>query len=345
MRRCTALAALLLAAVACATGLRSPSAMTVDEKIGQLFVYPSTGRFMNEASPESLALVHQVRDNHVGGILWYLLSDVLETARLNRRLQALAKQPLLVAADLEAGVGMRFSDTTTWPWPMAVAATGDPSLAERQGSVVAEEARAIGVNQVYAPVADVNVDPGNTVINVRSYGEDPETVGRFVSAFIRGVQSGGVLATAKHFPGHGDTRVDSHRALPVLTADRARLDRVELVPFRAAIAADVGAVMTAHLALPSIDPTAAPVRTLAAGENPYTDDVSEMARDTTVPASLSAAVVEGLLRHDLGFRGLVVTDALDMGGIVDHFDPGEAAVRAILAGADQVIKSADTDGA
>ncbi|HEU5251298.1 MAG TPA: glycoside hydrolase family 3 N-terminal domain-containing protein, partial [Thermoanaerobaculia bacterium] len=288
---------------------------------------------------------HQVRDNHVGGILWFLLSDVSETARLNRRLQSLATEPLLIAADLEAGVGMRFLDTTNWPWPMALAATGDPSLAERQGRVVAEEARAIGVNQIYAPVADVNVDPANPVINVRSYGEDPENVAQFVSAFVRGAQSGGVLATAKHFPGHGATRTDSHRALPVLSADRARLDRVELVPFRAAIAAGVGAIMTAHLSLPAIDATPAPARTLAPGENPYTDDLAEVARDATVPASMSGAVLEGLLRGDLGFRGLVVTDALDMGGIVDHFDPGEAAVRAILAGADQVIKSPDTDAA
>jgi beta-glucosidase-like glycosyl hydrolase len=338
------LVAALLALTACATALRDPAGLTVDEKIGQLFVIPATGRFMNEASPEYQALVRQVRDNRVGGILW-TVSDVAETVRLNRKLQAISRIPLLVAADLEAGVGMRFLDTTNWPWPMAVAATGDPALAERQGRIVAGEARAIGVSQVFAPVADVNVDPANPVINVRSYGEDPEAVARFVSAFVRGVQSGGVLATAKHFPGHGDTRIDSHRALPVLTADRARLERVELIPFRAAIAAGVGAVMTAHLSLPSIDSTPAPVRALVPGENPYTDDLSEVARDATLPASLSAAVGEGLLRGDLGFRGLVVTDALDMGGIVDHFDPGEAAVRAILAGADQVLKSADTDAA
>jgi beta-N-acetylhexosaminidase len=345
VKRFVGLAALLLAFGCATSSLRGPSTLTLDEKIGQLFVYPATGRFMNEASAEYRALVHQVRDNHVGGILWYLFSDVSETARLDRRLQSLATRPLSVAADLEAGIGMRFFDTTSWPWPMAVAATGDPSFAERQGRVVAEESRAIGVSQVYAPVADVNVDPANPAINVRSYGDDPETVGRFVAAFVRGVQAGGVLATAKHFPGHGGTRIDSHRALPVLTAGRARLERVELVPFRAAIAAGVGAVMTAHLSLPAIDPTRAPVREWAPGENPYTEDVSEVARDATVPASMSAAVVEGLLRGELGFRGLVVTDALDMGGIVDHFDPGEAAVRAILAGGDQVLKSPDTDAA
>jgi beta-N-acetylhexosaminidase len=341
-------AALLLGILAagCASIRPSgPAGWTLDEKIGQLFVYPATGRFMNEESEEWRALVHQVRDNRVGGILWYLLSDVSETARLNRRLQAIASRPLLVAADLEAGVGMRFLDTTNWPWPMAVAATGDPSFAEREGRIVAEEARAIGVSQIYAPVADVNVDPRNPVINVRSYGEDPEAVGRFVAAFVRGVQSGGVLATAKHFPGHGDTRTDSHRALPVLPSDRARLDRVELVPFRAAIAAGVGAIMTAHLSIPMLDATPAPVRELAPGENPETDDPAEIARDATVPASMSPAIVQGLLRSELGFSGLVLTDAVDMGGIVDHFDPGEAAIRAILAGSDQVIKSPDTDAA
>ena len=344
MRRAGILVALLV--VGCVTSRPEGAAhLTLDEKIGEIFVYPATGRFMNEESAEYRALVHQVRDNRVGGILWYLLSDVSETARLNRRLQAIARRPLLIAADLEAGVGMRFLDTTNWPWPMAVAATGDPSFAEREGRIVAEEARSLGVNQLYAPVADVNVDPANPVINVRSYGEDPETVGRFVAAFVRGVQAGGVLATAKHFPGHGDTRIDSHRALPVLRADRERLERVELVPFRAAIAAGVGAVMTAHLSIPSLDATPAPVRALAPGENPETDDPSEIARDATVPASMSPAIVDGLLRRELGFAGLVVTDAVDMGGIVDHFDPGEAAVRAILAGGDQVIKSPDTDAA
>ncbi len=347
MRRSGRLLLLIAAAgVSCVTSQPEPSSrLTLDEKIGQLFVYPATGRFFNEESAEYRALLRQVRDNRVGGILWYLLSDVSETARLNRRLQAAARRPLLIAADLEAGVGMRFLDTTNWPWPMAVAATGDPSFAEREGRVVAEEARAMGVNQLYAPVADVNVDPANPAINVRSYGEDPETVGRFVAAFVRGVQAGGVLATAKHFPGHGDTRTDSHRALPVLRADRARLERVELVPFRAAIAAGVGAVMTAHLSVPTFDSTPAPVRDLAPGENPFTDDAAEIARDATVPASMSPAIVDGLLRRELGFGGLVVTDAVDMGGIVDHFDPGDAAVRAILAGCDQVLKSPDTDAA
>ena len=345
MKKHLLLPAILLAAGCATAAFYRPADLNRNEKIGQLFVYPATGRFVNDASPEYQALVHQVRDNHVGGILWFLAGEVSETARLTRKLQEIARVPLLVAADLEAGVGMRFQETTYWPWPMAVAATGDPTLAERQGRIVAEEARAIGLNQIYAPVADVNVDPANPVINVRSYGEDPETVGRFVAAFVRGVQSGGVVATAKHFPGHGDTHTDSHRSLPILFADRPRLDRVELVPFRAAIAAGVGAIMTGHLSLPAIDATPAPERPSSPGENPYTRDSSEIARDATLPASMSPAAVDGLLRKDLGFAGLVVTDAVDMGGIVDHFDPGEAAVRAILAGADQIPKSPDTDAA
>lgn len=319
--------------------------MSLDEKIGQLFVFASTARFMNEASPEYRELVHQVRDNGVGGILWFQYSNVYEAAFLNRKLQALARTPLLICADLEAGPGMRFHDTTYWPWPMAVAATGDPSLAEREGRIVAEEAREIGFNQIYAPVADVNVDPDNPAINVRSFGEDPQEVARFVAAFVRGVQSRGVLATAKHFPGHGDSHTDSHRSLPVLSATAERLARVELVPFRAAIAEGVASVMTAHLSLPNVDATPAPPRPGATRDNPYTKDATEASRNATVPASLSPSLTEGLLRGDLGFTGLVVTDALDMGGITDHYEPGEAAVRAILAGADQVIKSPDTGAA
>ncbi|HVE66425.1 MAG TPA: glycoside hydrolase family 3 N-terminal domain-containing protein, partial [Thermoanaerobaculia bacterium] len=216
------LSAVALVGAACATSaLRGPAALTLDEKIGQLFVYPANGRFFNEASAEYLALERQVRENRVGGILWFL-ADVGETSRLTRRMQAAARIPLLVSADLEAGVGMRFQHTTYWPWPMAVGATGDPTLAERQGRVVAAEARAIGLNQIYAPVADVNVDPANPVINVRSYGEDPADAARFVAAFVRGVQAGGVLATVKHFPGHGDTHTDSHRSLPILAAGRER---------------------------------------------------------------------------------------------------------------------------
>jgi len=335
----------LAVSAGCATLGTDPASLSLDEKVGQLFVYASRGVFLNEQSSDYRELLRQVRENRVGGILWYQTENVYETAWLSDRLQSAARVPLLVAADLETGLGMRFSDTTDWPWPMAVAATGDPSLAERQGRIVGEEARAVGVNQVYAPVADVNGDPENPNINVRSYGENPADVAGFVAAFVRGLQSTGVVATAKHFPGHGDTHTDSHRSLPILSATADGIDRRDLPPFRAAIGAGVRAIMTAHLAAPALDPSPAPARPEGARENPYTQDAGDVARDATVPASLSPAITTGLLRDRLGFSGLVVTDAMDMGALVDHYDPGEAAVRAILAGADQIPKSPDLDRA
>ena len=349
VRRLAAFALLLTACIltACTTARVSRvEQLTIDEKIGQLFVYAAHGNFMNEGSASYRELQRQVRDNKVGGIIWFV-SNVYETAHLTRRLQAEARVPLLVSADLEAGVGMRFNHTTYWPPAMAVGATGDPTLAEHEGRIAAAEGRLIGVNHILAPVADVNVDPDNPVINARSFGEDPETVGRFVSAFVRGVQSEPVLATAKHFPGHGDTHVDTHRSLPVLAIDRARLDKVELVPFRAAIDAGVASVMTGHLAIPALDPTPAAIRpdAEATDENPYTKDPEETTRSGTVPASLSPAIVTNLLRRDLGFDGLVLGDAFDMGALVAHYDAGDAAVLAIEAGVDIILKSADTDAA
>ena len=338
---------LTLLLTACATNpVPRVESLTLDEKVGQLFVYAAHGTFMNEDSSGYQQLRRQVKENKVGGIIWFV-SNVYETAFLTRRLQAEAKVPLLVSADLEAGVGMRFTDTTYWPPAMAVAATGDPALAEQTGRIAAMEGVAIGVNHILAPVADVNIDPDNPVINARSFGEDPETVGRFVAAFVRGVQSEPVLATAKHFPGHGDTHTDTHRSLPALAVDRARLDRVELVPFRAAIDAGVASVMIGHLAIPALDPTPAPVRPHgeSVGENPYTKDEAETTRDGTVPASLSHPIITNLLRRDLGFQGLVVGDAFDMGSLVAHYDPGDAAVRAIEAGTDLILKSSNTDAA
>ena len=319
---------------------------TLDEKVGQLFVYAGHGVFTNEQSAFYKDLLHQVRDNKVGGIIWFV-SDVYETAFLTQRLQREAKIPLLISADLEAGIGMRFNDTTYWPTAMAIGATGEPRFAEELGSITAREAKAVGVNHILAPVADVNVDPDNPVINARSFGEDPNDVARFVAAFIRGVQSEHVLATAKHFPGHGDTHVDSHRSLPVLDVTRERLDRVELVPFRAAIAAGVGSIMIGHLAVPALDPTPAPVRdhVAATEENPYGTLDHETEKGGTEPATLSHAIITDLLRKQLHFDGLVITDAFDMGGLVAHYEAGEAAVKAIEAGEDQILKSANTDTA
>ena len=304
--------------------------MDLRKKIGQLFVVPVRGDVMRH-----------VRDNHVGGVIWFE-STTAEVARVTAELQAMAETPLLVSADLEAGLGMRCTDATWWPSAMALAATGDVALAEAQARVTAVEASAIGINHVLAPVADVNVDPKNPVINTRSFGERPEEVARYVAAYVRGITSGGCLSTAKHFPGHGDTHVDSHRALPVLDVTRERLDSVELVPFRAAIEADVSSVMMGHLAVPLLDDTVAPVR--AEFENAYGTSRGEVTRGGTLPATVSARMIE-MLRRDLGFEGLVITDAFDMGGLAAHFDAGEAAVRAIEAGEDQILFSTDTDAA
>ena len=335
---------ILLSAVlaACAS---APPRMTLDQKIGQLFVETATGMFMNEQSSQYQTLLRRVREDHIGGIHWYN-ANVYETAWLTRKLQAAARIPMLVSADLEAGIGQRLIQTTFWPWPMAVGATGDPALAEQLGRYTAREARLLGINQVYAPLADVNNDPGNPVINVRSFGEDPHTVAQFVAAFIRGLQSEGVMATVKHFPGHGDTSVDSHRSLPILAVTRERLDAVELVPFRAAIEAGVGSVMTAHLSVPALDPATAPPRAIQRPEDhPFEATAEEIRSDATIPASLSGPITEGLLRREMGFDGLIVTDAVDMGGVTRYFDPAEAAVRAIEAGADQVLKSPNFDEA
>jgi beta-N-acetylhexosaminidase len=309
--------------------------VTEVDPIGQLFVVDARGG-CNVAELE-----RHVRENDIGGVIWFAAPS-REVAEINAHLQSLAQTPLLISADLEAGPGMRFPDLDWWPPAMAIAATGDPTLAEEMGAATARAALSIGVNHVLAPVADVNVDPRNPVINTRSFGEDPHEVAKYVAAFVRGCQSEGALACAKHFPGHGDTHVDSHRALPVLDVTRDRLDRVELVPFRAAIEAGVASVMVGHLAVPAIDDTAAPVR--ASFENAYGIRNEEVTRGGTMPATLSRRVID-VLRRDLGYDGLVVTDAMDMGGLAAHFDPGEAAVRALEAGCDQVLFSPDTDAA
>lgn len=320
------------------------SKMTDAEKVGQLFMVGAEGRYLADDDPAFRKLLSHVTADGVGGVIWFK-SQVEAVVSANARLQGAAKVPLFVAADLEAGAGMRFPDLVWGPYAMAVAATGDPSLAERRARNTALEARALGVNQVYAPVADVNVDPGNPVINVRSFGEDPADVGRFTAAVVRGLQDGGVTAFLKHFPGHGDTSTDSHRSLPVLPFGRDRLLAVELAPFRAGLAAGARGVMTAHLSVPALDGTPAPPLPSAPRDDVFTADVGEVERRGTVPASLSAPIVDGLLRREIGFTGLVVTDSMKMGALAAHFSPGEAAVRAILAGNDVVLHSPDTKAA
>src|SRR3989440_7760963 len=216
--------------------------MSLEEKIGQLISVGINATFLNQDSDAFKALRHQVEDNHIGGIILFR-GPVYESVVLVNRMQQMARYPLLISADLEAGSGMRFDDTVNFPWNMAIAATGNPNYARRAGELTGREARAMGIQQIYAPVADVNNNAANPVINVRSYGEDPKDVARFVAAFVEGAQHAGVIATAKHFPGHGDTATDSHRGLPEIDVTRERLNSVELVPFRAAVDTGVGAVI------------------------------------------------------------------------------------------------------
>lgn len=316
--------------------------MSLDEKIGQLISVGVNATFLNQDSEAFRALRHQVEDNHIGGIILFR-GPVYESVVLVNRMQQLARRPLLISADLEAGAGMRFDDTVNLPWNMAVGATGNPDYARRQGELTAREARALGVEQIFAPVVDVNNNAANPVINVRSYGEEPVAVGRFAAAFVEGAQRGGVIATAKHFPGHGDTATDSHRGLPVINVGRERLDTIELVSFRAAIAAGVGSVMTGHIGLPQLEPTTIAPLPRAESTKPAYADTEVLVENATLPATLSPVLTGRLLRNDLGFDGLVVTDALDMSGLTIYFTQEEAAVRAVAAGADMLLKPSDTE--
>jgi beta-N-acetylhexosaminidase len=271
----------------------------------------------------------QIRDTKVGGLILVNWSNgrVIQKAEpyavaafLNR-MQRLAKTPLMVSGDFERGASMRVDGTTVFPHAMAFGAAGDPAYSRYEGEVTAREARALGVHWIYYPVADVNNNPDNPIINIRSYGENPEAVAAQVKAFIEGTHADKknyALSTVKHFPGHGDTAVDSHMNMPVITVDRERLDRVELVPFKAAIEAGVDSVMTAHIAVPLLSPPG-------------------------IPSTLSGAILTDLLKKDLGFKGIVVTDAMEMAGLVKSFSTGDAAVRALEAGADVLLMPTDPE--
>jgi beta-N-acetylhexosaminidase len=305
--------------------------MTLREEVAQLVFIPFNGFAPNSYSTEYRKFVRLIRDTHVGGLILVNLANGRVTQKAEpyalatfvNRLQAMARVPLMVSADFERGASMRVNDTTPFPHAMAFGAAGDPELARYEGEVTAREARALGIQWVFYPVADVNNNPDNPVINTRSFGEDPAKVAALVKAFIEGAhadKNNYVLTTAKHFPGHGDTAVDTHLNLATVEANRERLEHLELVPFRAAIQAGVDSVMTAHVAVPALAPPG-------------------------LPATLAPEILTGLLRDELGFKGLIVTDALEMGGIVKTYGPGEAAVRAIEAGADVLLMPSDPDAA
>jgi beta-N-acetylhexosaminidase len=308
--------------------------LTLEEKVGQLLMPSFESSFMPTDSDAFDRLHSLVTTTHVGGFLVFGASEPVPPVLLNatygsvtlgqahaaaatlNRLQALSRVPLLNSADFEFGVGMRIAGGTQFPRAMAFGAAGDPMLAEQAGRIVAEESRALGIHVDFAPVADVSNNPRNPVINTRSFGEDPQRVGLMAAAFVRGLRAGGVIATLKHFPGHGDTDVDTHLGLASVVHDRARLEAIELPPFRLALSAGAEAVMVAHLALPGLDPSG-------------------------TPATMSAPIVGDLLRQQIGFEGLVFTDSMSMAAIARMVSPGEAAVRAIAAGADIVLHSPD----
>ena len=305
--------------------------MTLRDEVAQLVFIAFHGDSPNTRSREYRRFLHFIRETKVGGLVLTNVANgrVVQKAEpyalaafLNR-MQRMTRVPLMVAGDFERGASMRVDDTTVFPHAMAFGAAGDPALARYEGEVTAREARALGVQWVYYPVADVNSNPDNPIINIRSFGENPEAVAAEVKAFIEGLHADKknlVLATAKHFPGHGDTSVDTHMNLATIPADLDHLERVELVPFKAAIEAGVDAVMTAHIAVPALSPPG-------------------------LPATLSPAILTGLLRKQMGFKGLVATDALEMGGIARGFSTGEACVRALEAGADTLLMPSDADAA
>ena len=290
--------------------------LTLEEKVGQILMARGFGHYISTESDEYRRLTRMVLEEKLGGLIIFQ-GDVYEEAILLNRMQRLAKVPLLVSGDFERGLAMRVRRGTYFPDAMAIGATRNAEHAYRIGQAIAKEGRALGVHQTYAPVADINDNPDNPVINTRSFGSDRDLVATMVAAFTRGTNDGGMISTAKHFPGHGNTAIDSHLELPTLALSRVRLDTMELVPFRAAIDNGVMSMMIAHIAVPALDSIPG------------------------IPATLSRPIVTDVLRGELGFRGLVVTDAMDMQGVTRGFSIGEGVVMAFQAGADIVLMPAD----
>lgn len=292
--------------------------MSLEERAGQLLMPDTSGILVHEESEQYAQVLHAIENLGVGGFIIYN-GDALTTAALTNRLQARARVPLLFASDFEGGVGMQLRGGTRLPRAMALAATGDTESAAEAARITAREGRAIGVHVNFYPVLDVNNNPANPIINTRAFSDDPQMVATWGAAFIRAAQDERQLATAKHFPGHGDTALDSHILLPTLDVPRERLEQIELPPFHAAVQRGVRAVMTAHISVPALDSNSNGAR----------------------PATFSPSIVDGILRQRFGFNGLVFSDALNMGAVAEHYEAGEAAVLAVEAGCDIALYSAD----
>src|SRR4051812_8371831 len=310
---------------------RTLSSLTLRQKIGQLMMPWVGGDYAAIGSPEFEQVRKWVQDDEVGGLVLSIGMPLSYAAKLNE-LQSRARVPLLIASDMENGPGMRLGNIyalpsllpqgggTVFPPVMALGATRSEDLAFKLGQVLGSEARAIGVHMVFGPVLDVNSNALNPVINTRSFGENPELVSHLAQAYIRGARSMGLMTTGKHFPGHGDTDVDSHLDLPTIRADRAQLDSLELYPFRQAITANVGGIMIAHLYVPAIDST------------------------PNTPSSISYKTVTGLLKQELGYKGIVITDALEMKGIAKFYTNGEESAQSLLAGNDMMMLPSTSEG-
>jgi beta-N-acetylhexosaminidase len=309
--------------------------LSLEEKIGQMIMIRVLGQFMDLQSPDYLKLRDQLTRYHLGSVLLTVPAEgpflyktgPYEAAMLINQLQRDAKVPLIVGADFERGLSMRLTGVTTFPHAMAFGAAGKAEFAEQFGTIVAEESRAIGVEWNFFPVADVNSNPQNPIINTRAFSEDPAQVSAMAAAYIRGARQQGMLTTAKHFPGHGDTGTDSHLGLAAVNRTREQINQIDLQPFRASIAAGVDAIMVAHVTAPALEPDAGRV------------------------ATTSPAIISELLRHQLGFNGLVVTDAMDMGALTRLYPQqgasaaGHAAVDAVKAGNDMLLLPSDLEGA
>ena len=309
--------------------------MTLDDKVGQLVVSSAQTTYLSSDTDAFQTLARRVKELRLGGIHVFggaepapavllgnaygsvILGQPLEAASLLNRLQNAAGLPLLNTGDFEAGLGFRIAGATVFPRQMAVGAAGDETLAFEAARITAVESRAIGVHVNFSPIADVNNNARNPVINTRAFGEQPDAVGRMAAAYVRGLRAGGMLATLKHFPGHGDTDVDSHLGLPIINHPRERLDKIELAPFRQGLAAGADAVMVAHIELPALD------------------------KSEFSPATLSRPIVTDLLRNEMKFNGLIYTDSMGMDAVSKRLSPGDAAVRAVQAGNDIVLHSPD----
>ena len=293
--------------------------MTLREKIGQMMMMALNAEFTNFNDRKFNETRRRIEQLNVGGFTLFR-GEANSIAAITNEAQRLAKIPLFFSADYERGLRMQTRTGTAFTTNMGVAATSDVSAIYRQGKIICEEMRAIGANWLFAPVADVNNNPDNPVINIRSFGANPATVGKFVAQEVRGVRDAGCLATLKHFPGHGDTATDSHIGLSTIPANANELNAVELVPFKTAILSGVDAVMTAHLAVPKVT-----------GDN--------------LPASLNPKISIDILRKELKFAGIVTTDSMEMGAITKNYPNGASAVMAIKAGADLVLFPPDVDAA